>query len=289
MLEKYRQIFPDFYEHISKSIINNKINHAYLIDVGNVDNYISIIKDLVIEIFSNENRLEIDYSKLVDNDSFSDFKVISPNNSIWIKKEQILNLQSAYKIKSVYNNKKIYVIDKADDLNLAAANTLLKFLEEPSDDIVGILITKNKYNIIPTIVSRCQILKIDATDNQSNTELKEIVVNFFELIDSKKETAITYLKKINYDLFNKDNITMFFDEVLCFYNDLCRCILNTNLINYSNYLERLKLISNNTNIKEITDKILKINDICRNLKFNINTRLIMDKLVLIMVGVDVNV
>ena len=45
-------------------------------------------------------------------------------------------------------------------MNDYSANTILKFLEEPSSDIIAILLTTNRFNIISTILSRCQFLSI---------------------------------------------------------------------------------------------------------------------------------
>ena len=50
------------------------------------------------------------------------------------------------------DNKRIYVIKEADKMNLFASNTLLKFLEEPVDDVIAILLTTNRYKIINTVL-----------------------------------------------------------------------------------------------------------------------------------------
>ena len=52
--------------------------------------------------------------------------------------------------------RKIYIVSSADRMNVAAANTLLKFLEEPEGDVTAILLTDSYQSILPTIQSRCQ-------------------------------------------------------------------------------------------------------------------------------------
>lgn len=52
---------------------------------------------------------------------------------------------------------RIIIIDPADSMNEAASNAFLKNLEEPKENYHFILITKNLYNIIPTVRSRSQI------------------------------------------------------------------------------------------------------------------------------------
>ena len=51
------------------------------------------------------------------------------------------------------------MLHHADKLNIASANMLLKFLEEPDGEVVAILLTEQIQSIIPTIRSRCQHIK----------------------------------------------------------------------------------------------------------------------------------
>jgi DNA polymerase-3 subunit delta' len=53
---------------------------------------------------------------------------------------------------------KIFVIDPAEKMNVAAANSLLKTLEEPPENTIIILVAKHKETIPKTIVSRSQVL-----------------------------------------------------------------------------------------------------------------------------------
>lgn len=54
---------------------------------------------------------------------------------------------------------KLYVLDRAEAFNPAAANALLKTLEEPPDDVVLILLTTSWEAVLPTIASRCQVVR----------------------------------------------------------------------------------------------------------------------------------
>jgi DNA polymerase-3 subunit delta' len=54
---------------------------------------------------------------------------------------------------------KIYVVIGADALTLPAANALLKTLEEPPSRVLVILTSSDSYELLPTIVSRCQTLR----------------------------------------------------------------------------------------------------------------------------------
>ena len=289
MLEKYKKQVPSFYEKMSLVIKNNRLSHAYLIEISNNDNYIDIIMALVIDILKIKGNDQLDYEKLIKNGSYADFFVVSPVNSRWIKKEQILFLQEKYKVKSFYNNKKIYIIDKADDLNIASCNTLLKFLEEPADDIVAILLSKNHYNVIPTILSRCQLISMDRQIVSSNYSIQDKVVKFIKLLCVKKDSIFAYLNSIDFDFENKVELEMFLEEIIKFYGDLSRFLLKKELLYYNDYESVILEVSENENIKSISMKILKMDVLMKDLDFNINSRLFMDELIMILIGVDIDV
>jgi DNA polymerase-3 subunit delta' len=66
--------------------------------------------------------------------------------------------------KSVIGIGKIFVIEEADLMNAAAQNTLLKTLEEPAERTLIILLTDQSDALLPTIRSRCQLIRFAALD-----------------------------------------------------------------------------------------------------------------------------
>lgn len=54
---------------------------------------------------------------------------------------------------------KVVIIDEAENMNVEASNALLKTLEEPSEKSLIILLVSNEKNLLPTIVSRCQVVR----------------------------------------------------------------------------------------------------------------------------------
>lgn len=60
---------------------------------------------------------------------------------------------------SPYESKyKVFIVDGAERMNLNAQNAFLKTLEEPPPQSVIILITSTEHQLLPTIISRCQII-----------------------------------------------------------------------------------------------------------------------------------
>ena len=79
-----------------------------------------------------------------------------------IKIDQIRDLQHIFSYRSKAGHPKVYIIEQAEKMTVQAANSLLKFLEEPQVPAVGILITDNGQAMLPTIRSRAQMVPFSA-------------------------------------------------------------------------------------------------------------------------------
>jgi len=91
----------------------------------------------------------------VEHGNHPDLQLLRPDGAS-IKIDQIRELQRAFSYRSGSVNPKVYIIDEADKMTVQAANSLLKFLEEPPAPAVGILIADNGRSLLPTIQSRTQ-------------------------------------------------------------------------------------------------------------------------------------
>lgn len=69
-------------------------------------------------------------------------------------------------IRSTDGNKRVVLLFDADKMTTQAQNCLLKTLEEPPSDTYLILATDHTESILPTIISRCRILRTKAWDDQ---------------------------------------------------------------------------------------------------------------------------
>ncbi len=72
--------------------------------------------------------------------------------------EQIREIVADVALAPIQAKRKIYIIDRADLMNVNAANAFLKTLEEPPEGVVFILLGRTRESVLPTIVSRCQIV-----------------------------------------------------------------------------------------------------------------------------------
>lgn len=90
-----------------------------------------------------------------------------------IKIEQIRRMLLDIALKPLEAEYKVYIIPEAEKMTLAAANCLLKTLEEPPSYAVIILLTAKPEALLPTVVSRCQIIRFSRV---SQTAIRELLL-----------------------------------------------------------------------------------------------------------------
>lgn len=79
--------------------------------------------------------------------------------------DQIRGLQQSLTTRPGLSNRRAIIIDAADDLERGGANALLKSLEEPPVGTFFFLVSHASDRLLPTIRSRCQILRFEALDD----------------------------------------------------------------------------------------------------------------------------
>jgi DNA polymerase-3 subunit delta' len=97
------------------------------------------------------------------------FRLTPEEDSRVIKIDQVRQLSEHLSLTSHGNGYKVAVLVPADALNINAANSLLKTLEEPSDNTVLVLVSAHPSRLPATVRSRCQEIRIQATDRESTT------------------------------------------------------------------------------------------------------------------------
>ncbi len=94
----------------------------------------------------------------INSSNHADVIVVEPQGDV-IKIDQIRELQRRLRFRPLEGGKRVCILESADGLNDAAANALLKTLEEPPDETHLFLLTSRPYRLLPTILSRCQWVK----------------------------------------------------------------------------------------------------------------------------------
>ncbi len=147
-------------ERLSSSYKNGRIGHAYMFDgesgTGKQEAALFFTKLLLCNNPENNVPCETCHScRRVTSSNHPNVTFIHPDGQD-IKKDQMSELIYNMTKKGYEAGRKVYIVSRADRMNVSAANTLLKFLEEPEGDVTAILLTDSYQSILPTIQSRCQ-------------------------------------------------------------------------------------------------------------------------------------
>ena len=78
-----------------------------------------------------------------------------------IRMDEVRKLKTFFSLSVSDGGGRVAIIDSADDLNINAANALLKTLEEPPKNTVFLLISHSPQSLLPTIKSRCRELRLN--------------------------------------------------------------------------------------------------------------------------------
>lgn len=161
-------------ESLRKSIEIDQISHSYLFEgeesIGKRMVALSFSKTLLCKEEGLEPCNRCNSCLKFDNWNHPDFKLIEPKKGL-IKKKEIDDLIRSMSIAPLESKRKIVVIDNSDQIGVEGQNGLLKTLEEPPPYVNIILISSNSNNLIPTILSRCQVLKFYPVNNKNIEEL----------------------------------------------------------------------------------------------------------------------
>ena len=318
MLDEFKIEQSIIYKTLVNSVKNNKCSHAYLIDANgyskSLDLSIAFAKSILCpNNYTNcEKCNKCNQCKNIDNREFIEFKIIEADGQ-WIKKNQLEELQVDFSKKSIMGNKKVYIINGAEKLNVSSSNSLLKFLEEPEEGIIAILITNNIYQLLDTIISRCQILKLNPLknnvgnileclgnnlynnkkdienyiNNEENLIKIEKVLEFIKYYEDNHLNSLIYINKLWNQYFKeKQEVLKAFNILLLFYKDVFNYNLTNEVKIFKEYVKEIEYIAQKNKIDVIISKINVIMSLQEKIKFNINNNLLMDKLIIQLEGCE---
>ncbi|MBG9749672.1 DNA polymerase III subunit delta' [Bacillus thuringiensis] len=158
-----QDVQPKVARILQNSIRKEKVAHAYIYEgnkgIGKYQVALLYAKTLLCNNGSNSEPCHACKNcTRIDTGNHPDIIYIKPDGAS-IKKEQIEELQKEFSYASFESGKKIYIIENAEKMTANAANSLLKFLEEPESDCIAILLTERSNALLSTIISRCQLIR----------------------------------------------------------------------------------------------------------------------------------
>ena len=284
-----------------RAIKENKISHAYLIDTNNYKKADSLILTFVKALLCPNNHLEnnnndCDFCKRIDLGNCLELKIIKPDGT-WIKKEQLHELQEDFSMRAVEGNRRVYIIKECEKMNKYAANSILKFLEEPVDNIIAILVSNDVSKLLETIISRCQMIRLNSDiDKYTNTldklfiddnnvEILDNLLNFIDEFENKKTGCIVNIKKIWHNHFsNRELVGQAVDLMIKYYYDVLLILSNRDIAFFTTKKEHVVNISSLNNIDSVLLKLEYLISARSILDYNVNLNLFINKLIIDMGG-----
>ena len=88
-----------------------------------------------------------------------DVHLIRPEGAAGYLADQVRDVIRDVNLAPIDGSHKIYLVESADLFNDSSANAFLKTLEEPPDDVVIVLMAHSYDAVLPTIASRCQVVR----------------------------------------------------------------------------------------------------------------------------------
>lgn len=314
---------PEVMTMLKNSITKGRVAHAYIFEgekgTGKKETSLAYAKSLLCEnpVDGYQPCEECSNCKRITSGNHPDVHSVEPEG-LSIKKEQIKSLQEEFSKKSVESNRKIYSIVHADKMSVQAANSLLKFLEEPQSDTIAILMTEQIQRMLPTILSRCQILPFrplspenikkklieHGVDGQtaavisrlthnfkeglqiSNEEwfaqAQKIVLKLYEVLKANPMKALIYLQEEWFLHFKeKEQLDRGLDLLFLIYKDLLYIQLDKrNQVIFQNKQGEFENHALHISQRRLADKMGHILEAKRKLMSNTNPQLLMEQLVL---------
>lgn len=306
-LKKYQEI-P--YNIFKNALENNRFFHAYLLSGPTGTPIFEIAKFLSKCLLNNKHELKEEdniISKTVENRTYPDLIIIDTKKE-QVKIDDIRRIEDKFSQTSINQlGIKIYIINLIENLRPNEANALLKFLEEPLDNTYAILTTENEYSILPTILSRTEIVRFSSVnkndlideciklgvnkkdaeiltffqndasmikeeiENEDYLEVKKYVENFINLLPNKEKLRFFVLNEINSNLKSKIQIRLFIDLLIIYLKEANKMKLKENII-IGESKDKLNVIISNVN--SIDDAILKLMNYRYELSYNLNSQLL---------------
>lgn len=208
-------------EHLEFSLKHKKLHNSWLIEAEDIRQALKDIEQFIcLKLFKNSIPLENnpDYH-------FIAREVSNTSNAKNISIEQIRKLQDFLSKTSAISGYKVAVIYSADLMNLNAANSCLKILEDTPKNSYIFLITSRASSIISTIRSRCFKISTRSSENHPQGQLYSGFIQ--SIADENLNSKLEFIK-----LFNAKDRELwldFVDNILLLMNRILKKSSNINI------------------------------------------------------------
>lgn len=156
---------PKLTQHFMQVVADQDLSHAYLFSGAAGLGKIAVAKTIAMRLFCQHLNPQgmpcgiCNECVRIALDEHPDVMLVRPEGRT-IKVQQIRTLKQEFSKSAVEGNRKLFIIDGADLMTNGAANSLLKFIEEPIGNVNSFLLTDDYHKLLPTIQSRTQLVEL---------------------------------------------------------------------------------------------------------------------------------
>ena len=184
----------DILKYISSVVENNRVSHAYILngERGSGKKMLANLfaMTLLCETGDNEPCGKCHSCKQAESGNHPDIIRVTHEKPNSISVDDIrTQVNNTVDIKPYQGPYKVYIIPQADMMTPQAQNAILKTIEEPPSYAVFLLLTENAETLLPTINSRCVMLKLR---NIKDTLIKKYLMENLEIPDYKADMCTAF-------------------------------------------------------------------------------------------------
>ena len=155
---------PAISQRLKKTMVQGELAHAYLFAGPSGSGKKALAQWMALRLFCEQPQAgEPDGTcsecQRILSGNHPDVVTAAPEGR-QIKVDTIRRLKAEFTKSGVEGSQKLFIIEDAEKMTTSAANSLLKFIEEPLPGIYILLLTTNKSAVLPTIRSRTQIIEL---------------------------------------------------------------------------------------------------------------------------------
>ena len=150
---------PRVRDLLARSVTGGRVSHAYLF-VGASGSSKAAAAEALAQciICPDGGDATCDECVRVSHHTHPDVRWLAPGSSVGYLIDQVRDLIDDAQRAPMRAHSKVYVLNRVDLLRGPSANALLKTIEEPPEGVVFILLARTLDAVLPTIVSRCQVI-----------------------------------------------------------------------------------------------------------------------------------
>lgn len=294
---------PDISALFTKLIENNKLQHAYIFEgvagAGKYEMAIWIAQGLHCQTPTDDGRpcLTCNQCLRIAQEEHPDVTTVEPDG-LSIKVDQVRAIKEEFAKSGMESRRKILIVKEMDKMTTSAANSLLKFIEEPAGEITIMLLTTESQQLLPTIVSRSQMIhfpvreindriedmvdrevpKHDATllayltqdteealriyEDENFSPMVEMVWQWFLLLNKQDDQAFIYVQtKVMPLVDNRETSTLILDLLILIYRDLTAvCFEQNRVLAFSKHENQLNQMATASMQYELAQTLTMILD-----------------------------